>query len=567
MDLAKKLTAFKMNKMVKNSEAPIINHKEKRKRAKTFKIKSSSLSDMPSRQTNGDDVRASNIDPAMAQQLGLMLNGNNKKRASFSQPETGNHDLASSVKRRKRVASSGLENPNLSPEINFIKLPDCGVKCLEWLIHPITPKQLFSDIFEKKPFLIRRHNPNYYKGVFSCNEMDQILRRENVEFGKHLDVTSYSDGERKTLTPVGRAYSALVWDYFQNGCSIRMLSPQTHSPGIWKINSMLQDYFQNFVGANVYLTPKGTQGFAPHYDDIEAFVLQLEGKKMWNVYAPRNPSEELPRFSSPNFKQEEIGEPILTVELCPGDLLYFPRGFIHQCKASEDIHSLHITISTCQKNTWGDFLEKLIPQALNNAMRDDLDFRRSLPVGYLNYMGVAHNDQECGERDAFLMKIRNLFGKLIEHLPIDAAADQMGKKFLNQALPPKLTKEEKQCSIHGNGENWHNGGILQRETLALNSSVRLLNPQTIRLVMEEEEVRVYHSMENTKVYEEADEQYMVVGFELAPGVEALLHTYPEYINVEDLPLSHEKEKLELVSLLYDKGLLLTEQPLQIIDSK
>ena len=37
----------------------------------------------------------------------------------------------------------------------------------------------------------------------------------------------------------------------------------------------------------MYLTPAGTQGFAPHYDDIEAFVLQLEGQKHWKVYNPR----------------------------------------------------------------------------------------------------------------------------------------------------------------------------------------------------------------------------------------------------------------------------------------
>ena len=36
-----------------------------------------------------------------------------------------------------------------------------------------------------------------------------------------------------------------------------------------------------------YLTPAGSQGFAPHYDDIEAFVVQLEGKKHWRLYNPR----------------------------------------------------------------------------------------------------------------------------------------------------------------------------------------------------------------------------------------------------------------------------------------
>lgn len=73
----------------------------------------------------------------------------------------------------------------------------------------------------------------------------------------------------------------------QRGCSVRVLNPQTYSRGLWQVNSVLQEYFHSCVGSNVYLTPPGTQGFAPHYDDIEAFVLQLEGKKRWRLYKPR----------------------------------------------------------------------------------------------------------------------------------------------------------------------------------------------------------------------------------------------------------------------------------------
>jgi lysine-specific demethylase/histidyl-hydroxylase NO66 len=72
----------------------------------------------------------------------------------------------------------------------------------------------------------------------------------------------------------------------------------------------------------------GTQGFAPHWDDIEAFVLQLEGKKRWQVYAPRSEEETLPRYSSRDLSTEELGEPVLDVTLEPGDLLYFPRGWV-----------------------------------------------------------------------------------------------------------------------------------------------------------------------------------------------------------------------------------------------
>jgi ribosomal protein L16 Arg81 hydroxylase len=69
-----------------------------------------------------------------------------------------------------------------------------------------------------------------------------------------------------------------------------------------------------------YLTPPGTQGFAPHYDDIEAFILQTEGAKRWRLY--ENPDgERLPRFSSPNFPRSSIGAALMDVTLTPGDML------------------------------------------------------------------------------------------------------------------------------------------------------------------------------------------------------------------------------------------------------
>ena len=73
--------------------------------------------------------------------------------------------------------------------------------------------------------------------------------------------------------------------------------------------------------------------------------VQVEGTKRWRVYAPRSADEALPRFSSPNFAQEEIGEPVADLTLRPGELLYLPRGYIHQAESS-DSDSLHLTLST-----------------------------------------------------------------------------------------------------------------------------------------------------------------------------------------------------------------------------
>lgn len=86
-------------------------------------------------------------------------------------------------------------------------------------------------------------------------------------------------------------------------------------------------------------------------------------------------SDSLPRDSSKNFTHEEIGEPISEVTLNAGDLLYFPRGTIHEGYTDESAHSLHITISVYQHTAYVDLLEHIVPDALKKACMEDINFR------------------------------------------------------------------------------------------------------------------------------------------------------------------------------------------------
>lgn len=67
--------------------------------------------------------------------------------------------------------------------------------------------------------------------------------------------------------------------------------------------------------------------------------------------------------------------PIMEVTLNAGDLLYFPRGTIHEGRTDEDTHSLHITISVYQHTSYIDLLEHIVPEALKMASKDDVSFR------------------------------------------------------------------------------------------------------------------------------------------------------------------------------------------------
>ena len=48
-----------------------------------------------------------------------------------------------------------------------------------------------------------------------------------------------------------------------------ILAPLLPQDKLWQMLSLLESYFNCLVGSNVYITPSGSQGLAPHYDDVE----------------------------------------------------------------------------------------------------------------------------------------------------------------------------------------------------------------------------------------------------------------------------------------------------------
>lgn len=442
-----------------------------------------------------------------------------------------------------------------------------GLKAFKWMIAPYNPDEFLNRVWEKKPLHIARKKPNYYKEIISTPIIDDMLRNQNIQFTKNIDITTYINGKRETHNPEGRAHPHLVWDYYLNGCSIRLLNPQTYIPKLHLLNATMQEFFHSFVGANAYLTPPDSQGFAPHYDDIEAFILQTEGKKHWRIYKPRAENETLPRTSSKNFDQNEIGDPIMEVILEAGDMLYFPRGYIHQGITMDGEHSLHVTVSMYQKHSWADLFEKLIPAALHIAIEENIDLRRGLPFDIYDNFGLVHSDMKSLRRVEITELIKTLFEKIQEHLPIDDAVDQMMKNYQHDALPPVLNDLEKTVTVYGDTDVMiENGQVINRVEISLDTRIRLLRKNILRMVSEDK-IRLYYYTENSLEYHGNELSFLEIEEDFAPGVETLITTYPEYVSVENLDIPNDTDKLQLADALWSRGLIMTEYPLDNIDSE
>ncbi|XP_013141669.1 PREDICTED: bifunctional lysine-specific demethylase and histidyl-hydroxylase NO66 [Papilio polytes] len=441
---------------------------------------------------------------------------------------------------------------------------DEALKVFKWMTAPYSYIDFFRCVWERKPLHIVRNKPKYYNDLISTPLIDNMLRTENIQYTKNIDITSYVDGKRETHNPVGRALPHTVWDFYLQGCSIRLLNPQTYMSKLHLLNATLQEHFVSFVGANAYLTPPDSQGFAPHYDDIEAFILQAEGKKHWRIYRPLHKTESLPRVSSKNFSEEEIGHPVMEVTLQAGDMLYFPRGFIHQGVTIDGEHSLHVTISMYQKQSWADLFERMLPAALEVAINEESVFRQGLPFDIYENFGLVYSDVTTPRRVEMEEYMKNLFHKVKSYLSMDGAVDQICKRFQHDALPPVLSDAEKACTVYADTDVMaENGKVINRVEMNLDTKVRLLRKNILRMVSEDT-IKIYYYTENSLEYHGHELSFLEIDEELAPAVETLITTYPEYVSIENLDVPNESDKMQIVDALWARGLLMTEYPLDVV---
>ena len=69
--------------------------------------------------------------------------------------------------------------------------------------------------------------------------------------------------------------------------------------------------------------------------------------------------------------------------------------------------------------------------------------------------------------------------------------------------------------------------------------------------------RLYHCVENTREYHEAEPQFIEIEAEHAEVVENLIQAYPSYLSLEML----QTKDLEIIQTLWENKLIVTRNPL------
>lgn len=133
------------------------------------------------------------------------------------------------------------------------------------------------------------------------------------------------------------------------------------------------------VWATGYLTPANAQGFGLHYDSHGVFVLQIEGRKTWNLYPPLLPfpldSQRWREGALSAQARQDMRQrgPHARYELCPGDVLWIPRGWLHDVFTTGRA-SLHVSLSVPELSRHEVIARLLEALAQNEEFRHDLPF-------------------------------------------------------------------------------------------------------------------------------------------------------------------------------------------------
>jgi len=333
---------------------------------------------------------------------------------------------------------------------------------LAWLLGTSkTVKDFRSETFERDALHIRRQAPEYYNSAFgalaSPEAFFNLLERGDVGLNR-VNVFRCRDGSTKEVPSKPLTSVKAVRRLFTAGWSLQWLQPQQENNSLAALVARLESDFGCLVGVNAYLTPPGAQGLAPHWDDVDVFVLQLSGSKSWTLHrstvdAQLPPGEQaLPRYSSGDLPMESLTKPFLKPRLASGDLLYFPRGTIHYAPNRDgNAASVHLTISAFQRQSLFDLSSKVFEEAMSEMWEVDETLRRALP--WRSFAPAS------GEYPALCRSVAKVFSRLAKVLEEEAktararkgasssgrsrdgftaaALAELGADFVRSRMPPR----------------------------------------------------------------------------------------------------------------------------------
>ena len=296
-----------------------------------------------------------------------------------------------------------------------------ATETVESLLHPLSLEDFFSEHFERSWLRIERGDgPRPHENLYGVDDLLEDFRRQriplhSVKFSKRtatgnvsLPLQQFSLGPVVAADATDRPPSAMLYepvaDYFRDETgSVVVYRIEQFVSQINELVSELGEALRTKTQTNAYYTPRAGKTLDLHWDTHDVIVLQLEGRKHWQVCDSLIPLPLEGRDYMASDSFEGYGDVLdsETFVLEPGDFLYMPRGVPHRAW-TEETASLHLTVGL-QHPTWLSVFKSAAVEALRHCEKQ-LPFRRTCPAVF--------TDSASGDQETF----RELLAEFAEQL-------------------------------------------------------------------------------------------------------------------------------------------------------
>lgn len=203
-------------------------------------------------------------------------------------------------------------------------------------------EEFMATVWQKKSLHVSHANPNWLETLFQLYDVEEL-------WTSALKAPTSSNGGITVFAEKGVKAERAINPFFAfaSRCSVVVNRGDRFCSRLRELCRQLETEQPCFPMAccNVYLTPPNSQSVPKHSDDRDVLLLQVYGSKEWTVY---NDPVVLPYRDEELGKTNPVDEEKLTshsvFQINQGDVLYMPRGFVHEAKTSSS-SSLHITVA------------------------------------------------------------------------------------------------------------------------------------------------------------------------------------------------------------------------------
>ncbi|MGY1835441.1 cupin domain-containing protein [Blastococcus sp. SYSU DS0510] len=254
----------------------------------------------------------------------------------------------------------------------------------------MAPERFAREHWARHPLLTRAEDTgNSFTDLLDLPAVDELLSRRGLRTpflriakdGAVVDPKRFTTSGGAGAEIADQVSSDAVLRLFADGSTVVLQGLHRLWPPLIAFADQLAADLGHPTQVNAYITPPSSQGFSPHYDVHDVFVLQVAGEKHWTIHEPVLPD---PLRTQPwSDRAAEVAAaaeraPVIDAVLRPGDALYLPRGFLHSAKALGEI-SAHLTVGIHSVTRWA--AAESVLDLVRELAAEDRALRTSLPLG------------------------------------------------------------------------------------------------------------------------------------------------------------------------------------------